>query len=76
MREERKYRWASSFRSWKEAIAVGISNCLNSDDRIFGAHRSHSHLLSLNPDTHSLFAEVLGKETDFQEEWEDNASHR
>lgn len=49
----------------QEAIAVGISNCLNSDDRIFGAHRSHSHLLSLNPDTHSLFAEVLGKETGF-----------
>ena len=49
----------------QEAIAVGISNCLTSDDRIFGAHRSHSHLLSLNPDTHRLFAEVLGKETGF-----------
>ena len=49
----------------QEAIAVGISNHLTSDDRIFGAHRSHSHLLSLNPDTHRLFAEVLGKETGF-----------
>ena len=49
----------------QESIAVGISRNLNSTDRVFGAHRSHSHLLSLNPSAYKLFAEVLGKETGF-----------
>tara|TARA_Y100000746_G_scaffold232195_1_gene248257 strand:+ start:1069 stop:2109 length:1041 start_codon:yes stop_codon:yes gene_type:complete len=49
----------------QEAIAVGISNSLQKTDRVFGAHRSHSHLLALNPDFYKLFAEVLGKVTGF-----------
>jgi pyruvate dehydrogenase E1 component alpha subunit len=49
----------------QEAIAVGISQNLRKTDRVFGAHRSHSHLLALNPDFYKLFAEVLGKETGF-----------
>lgn len=49
----------------QEAIAVGISKNLNVDDRVFGAHRSHSHILALNPNPHKLFAEVLGKNTGF-----------
>lgn len=49
----------------QEAIAVGISQNLKSTDYVFGAHRSHSHLLALNPDFYKLFAEVLGKETGF-----------
>ena len=49
----------------QEAIAVGISECLQSTDRVFGAHRSHSHLLALNPNFYKLFAEVLGKATGF-----------
>ena len=49
----------------QEAIAVGISKSLQSTDRVFGAHRSHSHLLALNPDFYRLFAEVLGKATGF-----------
>jgi len=49
----------------QEAIAVGISQHLNKTDRVFGAHRSHAHLLSLNPNFYKLFAEVLGKETGF-----------
>ena len=47
----------------QEAIAVGISQHLKSTDRVFGAHRSHSHVLALNPDFYRLFAEVLGKAT-------------
>jgi TPP-dependent pyruvate/acetoin dehydrogenase alpha subunit len=47
----------------QEAIAVGISACLRSSDRVFGAHRSHSHLLALGSEIHGLFAEVLGKDT-------------
>ena len=49
----------------QEAIAVGIAKNLNSNDRVFGAHRSHSHLLSMNPLFYKLFAEVLGKDTGF-----------
>ena len=49
----------------QEAIAVGVSQNLKKSDRIFGAHRSHSHLLAINPDIYKLFAEVLGKETGF-----------
>ena len=49
----------------QEAIAVGISQNLTKSDRVFGGHRSHSHLLALNPDFYKLFAEVLGKKTGF-----------
>jgi len=49
----------------QEAIAVGISQHLRCTDRVFGAHRSHAHLLALNPDFYRLFAEVLGKVTGF-----------
>jgi pyruvate dehydrogenase E1 component alpha subunit len=49
----------------QEAIAVGVSRNLRKTDRIFGGHRSHSHLLALNPNFYKLFAEVLGKETGF-----------
>ena len=49
----------------QEAIAVGVSQSLKNTDRVFGAHRSHSHLLALNPDCYRLFAEVLGKKTGF-----------
>ncbi|CAC9609725.1 Acetoin dehydrogenase E1 component alpha-subunit (EC 2.3.1.190) [uncultured Gammaproteobacteria bacterium] len=49
----------------QEAIAVGVSQYLQNTDRVFGAHRSHSHLLALNPNFYRLFAEVLGKETGF-----------
>lgn len=49
----------------QEAIAVGISKNLRKTDRVFGAHRSHSHLLALNPDCYRLFAEILGKKTGF-----------
>jgi pyruvate dehydrogenase E1 component alpha subunit len=49
----------------QEAIAVGISQNLKKTDRVFGGHRSHSHLLALNSDFYRLFAEVLVKETGF-----------
>lgn len=46
----------------QEAVAVGVSASLNSDDRVFGGHRSHSHYLALGGDSYRLLAEVLGKE--------------
>jgi TPP-dependent pyruvate/acetoin dehydrogenase alpha subunit len=47
----------------QEAVAVGLSASLRATDRVFGAHRSHSHLLALGSSLHKLFAEVLGKDT-------------
>lgn len=47
----------------QEAVAVGVSASLRATDRVFGAHRSHSHLLALGSSLHGLFAEVLGKDT-------------
>lgn len=47
----------------QEAIAVGVSASLRATDRIFGAHRSHSHLLAMGSSLRGLFAEILGKET-------------
>ena len=49
----------------QEAISVGISKNLKKTDKVFGNHRSHSHLLSLNPNFYKLFAEILGKKTGF-----------
>jgi TPP-dependent pyruvate/acetoin dehydrogenase alpha subunit len=47
----------------QEAVAVGVSAALRASDRVFGAHRSHSHLLALGASLEGLFAEVLGRDT-------------
>lgn len=47
----------------QEAVAVGVSEHLRASDRVFGAHRSHSHVLALGSSIRGLFAEVLGKDT-------------
>ena len=47
----------------QEAVAVGISSNLNKNDFIFGAHRSHAHLLALGSSIEKLFAELLGRST-------------
>lgn len=47
----------------QEAVAVGVSAHLRTSDRVFGAHRSHSHLLALGSSVRGLFAEVLGRDT-------------
>jgi TPP-dependent pyruvate/acetoin dehydrogenase alpha subunit len=45
----------------QEAVAVGLSQHLRNSDRIFGAHRSHAHILALGTDVHKFFAEILGR---------------
>jgi acetoin:2,6-dichlorophenolindophenol oxidoreductase subunit alpha len=45
----------------QEACAVGISAALRNADRVFGAHRSHSHFLALGGTPRSILLEVLGK---------------
>ncbi len=47
----------------QEAISVGISDNISFDECVFGAHRSHAHILSLGCDIKKLFAEILGRET-------------
>ncbi len=47
----------------QEAVAVGVSKSLSNSDTIFGAHRSHSHILAAGTDIRRLFAEVLGRDT-------------
>ncbi|WP_341908118.1 thiamine pyrophosphate-dependent dehydrogenase E1 component subunit alpha [Polaromonas sp. YR568] len=47
----------------QEAVAVGVAAELRKTDRVFGAHRSHSHVLSMGSSLRRLFAEVLGKDT-------------
>jgi TPP-dependent pyruvate/acetoin dehydrogenase alpha subunit len=47
----------------QEAIAVGVAAELRKTDRVFGAHRSHSHVLSMGSSMHRLFAEILGRNT-------------
>lgn len=47
----------------EEAIAVGVSAHLRKTDRVFGAHRSHSHYLAQGGSIYGLLAEVLGKVT-------------
>ena len=49
----------------QEAIAAGLSHFLTKHDYVFGAHRSHSHILALGGSVYKLFAEVLGKKTGF-----------
>lgn len=47
----------------QEAVAVGVAAELRKSDRVFGGHRSHSHVLSMGASLHRLFAEILGKDT-------------
>ena len=47
----------------QEGVSSGISVHLTSSDRVFGAHRSHSHLLGLGSDPYRLFSEILCKPT-------------
>jgi TPP-dependent pyruvate/acetoin dehydrogenase alpha subunit len=47
----------------QEAVAVGVSAELRKTDRVFGAHRSHSHVLAMGSSLRRLFAEILGKDT-------------
>lgn len=47
----------------QEAIAVGVSSCLDDDDLIWGNHRSHGHYLAKGGNLDKLAAEIFCKET-------------
>lgn len=47
----------------QEAVATGVASVLRKTDRVFGGHRSHSHVLSMGGSIYRLFAEVLARKT-------------
>ncbi len=47
----------------QEAVAAGVCAALESDDTVWGGHRSHGHYLAKGGDIEGLFAEVLGRVT-------------
>lgn len=47
----------------QEAVAVGICDALEHDDRVFGNHRSHGHYLAKGGNPGKMVAECLGKAT-------------
>lgn len=46
----------------QEAVPVAITESLRKTDLIFGAHRSHGHVLALGCNLKKFFAEILGKD--------------
>lgn len=46
----------------QEAIAAGVSECLNDRDAVMSTHRSHGHYLAKMGDLASFMAELYGKE--------------
>ena len=63
MAEAKEIRCPVHLAIGQEAVAVGVGNCLNAQDRLYGGHRSHSQYLALGGTVEGLMAEVLGKET-------------
>ena len=47
----------------QEAVAVGVCDALQHEDRVFGNHRSHGHYLAKGGDPNKMVAECLGKAT-------------
>lgn len=45
----------------QEAVAAGVSRSIKKGDAVFGAHRSHAHILALRTSVKELMAEVLAK---------------
>jgi pyruvate dehydrogenase E1 component alpha subunit len=47
--------------SGQEAVAVGICEALNDEDRITSTHRGHGHCVAKGADFKAMFCELLGK---------------
>ncbi len=46
----------------QEAVAVGVIDALNAEDRVMGNHRSHGHYLAKGGDLKKMISELLGRE--------------
>jgi pyruvate dehydrogenase E1 component alpha subunit len=44
----------------QEAIAVGVTSLLRTDDKVISTHRSHAHYLAKGGDLFRMFCEILG----------------
>lgn len=49
----------------QEAVAVGVCDALQKDDKALGNHRSHGHYLAKGGDLKKMISELLGKENGF-----------
>ena len=58
----------------QEAIPTGISENLSKNDYVFGAHRSHGHILALGTSLRKLFANIRKIYWSFKRLWRINAS--
>ena len=59
--DQKKMRCPTHLSVGQEAVSVAISQYLNNKDMVFGAHRSHAHILSLGINLKEFFAEILAK---------------
>ncbi len=46
----------------QEAVAVGVCDALDKEDRVMGNHRSHGHYLAKGGDLKRMVSELLGRE--------------
>jgi acetoin:2,6-dichlorophenolindophenol oxidoreductase subunit alpha len=49
----------------QEAVATGVCNNLNLDDRIVSSHRGHGHSIAKGADVRRMMAEIYGKKTGY-----------
>jgi TPP-dependent pyruvate/acetoin dehydrogenase alpha subunit len=49
----------------QEAVAVGACSLLETDDYVFGGHRSHGHAIAKGADIKRLMAEIAGRATGY-----------
>ena len=47
----------------QEGVAAGVCGALETDDYVWGGHRSHGHYLAKGGDLREMFAEIYGKQT-------------
>lgn len=47
----------------QEAIAAGVCTAIDTDDTIWGGHRSHGHYIAKGGDPRAMMAEIFGKAT-------------
>jgi pyruvate dehydrogenase E1 component alpha subunit len=49
----------------QEAVAVGVCDALNKEDKVLSNHRNHGHYLAKGGDLKKMISEMLGKENGF-----------
>ena len=49
----------------QEAVAVGVCGLLDTDDVVYGGHRSHGHAIAKGADVNRLMAELAGRVTGY-----------